>query len=182
MPERPTLPTDRLVLRPLIAADAPRVRDLAADDAIASMIPHLPHPYELDHAQTWIGGHAAAFDEGTTLELGIHAGEKDGLVGAVALHLEPSHERADLGYWIGTPFRGRGYAGEAAGAMLRYGFGTLGLHRIHAHHLTRNPASGRVLRGIGMTPEGVFREHILHRGRYEDVAFYAILRSESPTA
>ena len=145
-----TLATDRLVLRPLLAADAPRVRDLAGADAIASTIPHLPHPYELHHAETWIEGHAAAFDEGTTLELGIHAREEDGLVGAVALHLAPPHERADLGYWIGTPFWGRGYAREAAGAMLRHGFDTLGLHRVHAHHLTRNRASGRVLRRIGI--------------------------------
>ena len=59
--------------------------------------------------------------------------------------------RAELGYWIGVPWWNRGYATEAGRALLDFGFGTLGLHRIMAHHMMRNPASGRVMQKLGMT-------------------------------
>jgi RimJ/RimL family protein N-acetyltransferase len=100
------------------------------------------------------------------------------LVGAISLRLELGHERAELGYWIGVPYWGRGYATEAAGAMVGYGFDELGLNRIHAHHLARNPASGRVLEKTGFTHEGLHRAHILKNGRFEDIHSFAVLRSD----
>jgi RimJ/RimL family protein N-acetyltransferase len=92
--------------------------------------------------------------------------------------LECEHDRAELGYWIGKPFWGRGYATEAARALVQYGFDTLGLHRIYARHLTRNPASGRVLHKIGMTHEGYRRKHEKKWGIYEDDKLYGILRDD----
>ena len=64
--------------------------------------------------------------------------------------------------------------------MLRYGFEVLGLHRIHADCLGRNPASARVLRKLGMTSEGRLRQHARKRGLYEDLDLYGILRDEFP--
>ena len=100
------------------------------------------------------------------------------LVGAISLRLELGHERAELGYWIGVPYWGRGYATEAAGAMVGYGFNELGLNRIHARHLARNPASGRVLEKAGLTHEGFHRAHILKNGRFEDIHSFAVLRAD----
>jgi RimJ/RimL family protein N-acetyltransferase len=59
-----------------------------------------------------------------------------------------------------------------------YGFETLALHRIHAYHMTRNPASGRVMQKIGMRYEGCLRQHICKWGVFEDAAVYGILKSE----
>ena len=59
-----------------------------------------------------------------------------------------------------------------------HAFESLGLNRIHAHHMTRNPASGRVLQKIGMRREGLLRERIYKWDRFEDVAVYALLRSD----
>ncbi len=56
----------------------------------------------------------------------------------------------------------------------------LALNRVHAHHMLRNPASGAVLRKIGMRSEGVLRQRIKKNGAFEDVAIYAVLRSEFP--
>ncbi|MDH4351518.1 MAG: GNAT family N-acetyltransferase, partial [Gemmatimonadota bacterium] len=100
------------------------------------------------------------------------------LVGAIGLILRPEHSRAELGYWIGRPFWGRGYATEAAGAMLRYGFETLGLRRLYACHFARNPASGRVLEKVGMRQEGIARAHAQRWNRFEDLVQYGILREE----
>lgn len=62
--------------------------------------------------------------------------------------LEPN--TAELGYWIGVPFWGNGYATEAAQAVLDYAFRNIGLERVIAKFLRRNPASGRVLQKLGM--------------------------------
>jgi RimJ/RimL family protein N-acetyltransferase len=59
-----------------------------------------------------------------------------------------------------------------------YGFESHDLHRIYATHLTRNPASGRVMQKIGMTYEGRRREHVQKWGVFEDLEMYAILRQE----
>ena len=85
---------------------------------------------------------------------------------------------ASLGYWIGAPFRGRGYATEAARAMLAVGFDMLDLQRIDAHYLAGNDASGRVMENIGMKREGVLRQHIVKWDVPHDVILYGILASE----
>ena len=100
------------------------------------------------------------------------------LVGAVGLELQRDHDRAELGYWIGVPHRNRGYATEAARAVLGYAFETLGLHRVFAFHYSKNAASGRVLQKIGMTHEGRRRAHPLKWGEYLDNEVYGILRDE----
>jgi RimJ/RimL family protein N-acetyltransferase len=71
-----------------------------------------------------------------------------------------------------------GYATEAARAVVRYGFDELGLHKIHAHYLTRNPASGKVLERVGMRQEGLLREEVRKWGRFEDVIVCGILRTD----
>jgi [ribosomal protein S5]-alanine N-acetyltransferase len=77
-----------------------------------------------------------------------------------------------VGWW------GQGYATEAAKALLRHGFEALGLNRIYAHHMTKNPASGRVLEKIGMKREGLLRQAILKSDNFEDVVLYAMLRQD----
>jgi len=108
----------------------------------------------------------------------IERKEDGALVGAVGLRLEREHDRAELGYWIGVPYWGNGYATEAGKAVLRHGFEVEGLNRIYAFHFTNNPASGRVLQNIGMTFEGKRRAHTLKWGEYLDNEGYGILRSE----
>ena len=83
-----------------------------------------------------------------------------------------------MGYWVGVPFWGQGICTEAARALLGFGFGDLNLNKIHAHHFTRNPASGRVLQKLGMKYEGQLRQHVLKSDRFEDLFSYGILRSE----
>jgi RimJ/RimL family protein N-acetyltransferase len=83
-----------------------------------------------------------------------------------------------MGYWIGKPFWNNGYCTEAARAVVEYGFGPLGLERIYANYLARNPASGRVLHKLGMTEEGHLRRHRRKFGRYEDLIVCGLLKSE----
>ena len=71
-----------------------------------------------------------------------------------------------------------GYCTEAARAIIRYGFKQLKLNKIKSSHFARNPASGKVMRNIGMKKEGFRREHVIKWNKYEDLVQYAILRKE----
>ena len=101
------------------------------------------------------------------------------LVGSVGLRdIDREHSQAEMGFWIAVDCWGRGYATEGAQALLRFGFEALKLNRIYAHHMLRNPASGRVLEKIGMRQEGVLRQRVRKWGVFEDVAVLAILKQE----
>lgn len=175
--ERPTLRTERLVLRPFEAADAAAVRRLAGAREVAENTLTIPHPYPEGEAEAWIAGHPAAFRDGDLVIFAITT-PGEGLVGAVGLMLERETGIAELGYWIGVPYWGQGYATEAARAVVRYGFETLALERISARAFCRNAASSRVLRKIGMTHEGTQRKGLPKYGELLDTELYAILRED----
>jgi [ribosomal protein S5]-alanine N-acetyltransferase len=178
MKQQPTLQTNRLILRPFELTDAKEVQGLAGDRSIADTTLEIPHPYEDGMAEQWISTHQAKFEACEMVHFAIILRETDGLIGAIGLTVVPRFERAEAGYWIGKPYWGKGYCTEAAGAVLEYGFTTLNLNRIHAHHFKRNPASGRVLEKLGMQREGFARQHVKKWDIFEDIELYGILKSE----
>lgn len=175
---QPTLTGARLVLRPFTLRDAPAVRALAGAREVASTTLTIPHPYGDGVAEAWIETHAPAYAAGTLASFAIVEIASQRLVGAVGLPIKAAHERAEMGYWIGVPFWNRGYATEAAAMALRFGFEHLRLNRVHAQHFVRNPASGRVMRKVGMTYEGRLRRHVRRWGVFEDLEQYGILADE----
>lgn len=170
------LDTERLLLRPFELDDAPDVCRLAGDREIAANTLTVPHPYEEYMAVEWIGSRSARVEEEKGVVFAIVEGSA--LVGAMGLDLEIEHARAELGYWIGRPSWGQGFATEAARAVIRYGFEKLSLNRIQAHHLVRNPASGRVLEKCGMRREGVARQYLRKWDEFEDIVMYSVLASD----
>ena len=154
---QPTLTTQRLILRPFAPEDAPVVQRLAGDRAVADTTERIPHPYENGMAETWIATHPQQFRDLKECTFAIVLKDGQQVIGAVGLTLTMAHARGELGYWIGREFWNHGYCTEAARAVVEYGFSVLGLHRIHARHLTRNPASGRVMEKLGMQYEGRLR-------------------------
>jgi [ribosomal protein S5]-alanine N-acetyltransferase len=175
---RPSLQTARLHLRPFHPADAPDVQELANDPDIADTTLRIPHPYADGLALQWIWTQRACFLSGESVTFAVTLADGGTLIGSIGLELERRWDRAELGYWIGKPFWNCGYCTEAARAVVRYGFTALPLHRIHATHFRRNPASGRVLEKIGMRCEGMARGHVKKNGHYEDLVLYAILRQD----
>jgi RimJ/RimL family protein N-acetyltransferase len=154
------------------------VADLCSEREIAATTLLIPHPYKLADAKIWISGRGPAFAEGRSADFAIALREGGKLLGAVGLRLDTENKRAELGYWIGKPYWNRGYATEAARAAVAYGFRTLRLHRIHAHHMGGNPSSGEVLLKVGMRYEGHVRQHLLKWGRFEDLFLYGLLRTD----
>ncbi|PDW05128.1 GNAT family N-acetyltransferase [Candidatus Viridilinea mediisalina] len=174
----PTLDSVRLRLRAFNLSDGTAVERLAGDFAIADTTLTIPHPYPEGAAATWIATHSEWAQCGKRWEWAITERNTGELLGAIGLSQERQHQRGELGYWMGQPFWNQGYTSEAAAAVLRHAFTTLGFNRIFAHHFARNPASGRVMQKIGMRLEGCQRQHIRNRDRFEDLVHYAILREE----
>ena len=178
MDSLPVLETDRLQLRSFALTDATAVQELAGAVEIASMTANIPHPYLDGMAEEWIGGHAEAFARGELANQAITLRSTAELIGAIGLVISAQQHRAELGYWIGRPYWGRGYCTEAARAIVAFGFEQLDLHRIVATHFARNPASGRVMQKLGMAREGLLRQHLSKGTHYEDLVCYGLLRSE----
>ncbi len=174
----PTIPRKRLSLRPFTGGDVDDIQRLAGEAAIADTTMNIPHPYTVGMAREWISRHAPSFETGEGVTWAVTLKEDRRLVGAISLMGIKEDHQAELGYWIGKPYWNRGYCSEAGGAVLEYAFTELGLVRVHASHLSRNPASGRVMQKLGMTPEGVRKQHAAKGTRLEDLTLYGILKQD----
>ena len=179
MTEFPILKSERLILRQFTLADAADIQRFAGDRDVASTTSTIPHPYLDGMAEEWISKHQKEFEEGTQVTFAIANQQENNLIGAIGLSsIDREHEVAEIGYWIGKPFWNQGYCTEAGRTMLKFSFEVLGLNRIHARHFKRNPASGNVLKKMGMTLEGCFRQHYKKWGNFEDIVLYGILKHE----
>ena len=176
------LQTERLTLRLHALSDIPALMPLIGAREVAATTLRIPHPYTESDAQDFMAGMQEELLNGSGLRLGIVVRESDTLCGGVGLRTESDHRRAELGYWIDVPYWGKGYATEAARAIVKYGFETLGLHRIFASHFAHNLGSARVLRKIGMRHEGSQRGHILKWGEFVDIEMYGMVASDVENA
>jgi RimJ/RimL family protein N-acetyltransferase len=172
--DRPTFETLRLRLRPYAEADIEQLVPLIGAREVAAMTLRIPHPYTEEDARNFFA--SSACEDEVRLAITLRADGR--LIGGIGLRIERQHLHAELGYWIGVPYWGNGYATEAARAMIRYGFEELKLHRIFASHFKNNPASRRILEKIGMHHEGCQREHVRKWDRFVDSELYGLLRQE----
>ncbi len=174
----PTLTTNRLILRPFNIKDAARVKELAGEWAIAETTANIPHPYEEGIAEAWISTHEETFESEKGVTFAITRQSDSLLIGAISLDVNKIHHYAELGYWIGKPYWNQRYCTEASEEVIHYGFAKFKLNRIQARHMTKNPASARVMEKVGMHHEGIFRQSLNRFGTFEDCAIYSILLEE----
>lgn len=177
-----SLVTSRLLLRIFQPGDAPEVERLLNDKEIASNTRSIDFPYPLGGGIKWIENQTQLRSSGDAYCFAIcklDSTNEERLMGAIALTVNKTDHNAELGYWMGRDFWNRGYCTEACHAIVEFGFETLGLQKLTSHHLSRNPASGRVLDKIGMTREGLCRKHVRKWGVFEDVVLYGMLAGDS---
>ncbi len=178
MKTQPIIQTKRLRLRPFVMEDGPRVQELAGSADVSSTTQYIPFPYPDGFAESWIATLEPAFKEGIQIIWAIELLEPLSVIGSIGIDISKEHEHASLGYWVGKPYWNQGFATEAARGVVIFCFKVLGLHRVHANHLVRNPSSGKVMQKIGMRYEGTERESKKLRGVFESLANYAILKSD----
>ncbi len=173
---RPVLTTPRLVLSAMEPTDAAAVASLAGDKRVHDTTLLIPYPYELRHATEWIATHAAQWQRWRTDWTMNWAIRLDGsLIGAIGLVGAAHHKRAELGYWIGVPFWGHGYASEAALAVVAFARDVLNAKRLESGVFVGNEASRRVLLKCGMAEECVRRARYLKNGVHVDEHFLAVV-------
>lgn len=171
--------TPRLTLRPHRLDDA------------ASLLAYYSRPEVAVHLleEPWTPEYAAEQSQSLTRRTGLETAaralalviEHEGrVIGDVALWLtEEELPVAEIGWVLDPRQRARGFAAEAAGALLRAGFETYGLHRVAAQMDARNTASARLAERIGMTREAHLRQNWWSKGEWTDTVVYGALSTDA---
>jgi len=181
LPAFPCGDTPRLQLRALVAHEA---RELLA--VVTKSREHLGRymswPWEMldvEHARQFVRIGREAWLQARTVRMGVFERASGDLLGSVELDgIDLRRSQAELGYWIRSDRTRRGYAVEAARALLRYAFETLRLHKVRADVAVDNHASARVLDKLGFVREGTLREERLIGSLWVDHWRYGLLARE----
>ena len=164
------LTTDRLTLRPFRSDDRDDFRALAGHWDVARMTSDIPHPLTDADARRWL---APAPDEARFALL-----EDDLLIGGAGYFLR-SADTAEVGFWLGRAYWGRGLATEAVKAVIGYGLMHGDNAAFTSSHFTDNPASGRVLAKLGFEPTGTCRITCVARGEEVAAVCYVLRRAQA---
>lgn len=173
------LETARLQLRPLALADAPEIQTAAGRREISDTMISVPHPYPDGEAERYVARKKRDLAEGSSITFVIGLKAEEAFSGIIELRaIDKEHSLGELSFWLRNEAWGKGYMSEAVQVMVRYGFEEIGLNRLYAFHMLRNPATGRVLEKNGFRQEGILRQRVRKWGQFEDVAIMAILRED----
>lgn len=172
--------TDRLILRPLTPADTDPLLAYRGRPDVCRYVPFEPMDQETitDRlAGAW--ARTTLTGEGQSLTLGAELTATGELVGDVVLFWHSKeHRGGEIGYVFNPEFASRGYATEAARALLRFGFENVGLHRIVARLDERNGASAAVARRLGMRQEARLVHNEIFKGEWSTELQFAMLAEE----
>jgi RimJ/RimL family protein N-acetyltransferase len=152
-PARPSrgatvIKTERLVLRVPRPRDVEPIAALVHNRRIAENTARIPHPYGIDDAAQFVA--TVNRRRGEACFVVLFEGVPIGCCG-----VEPRDDGAELGYWLGVPYWGRGFATEAARAVIDHAFGELRHETLQSGARVTNPASRRVLEKCGFQWTGV---------------------------
>jgi len=169
----PALATPRLLLRALRADDLDDLHAYSSDPEIDRFTP-WEHSRSLGASRADLEGYLATYARGEMGVWGIKERESGRLIGICNFtYWHRNNRRAEIGYTVARRCWGRGYATEAAAALVEFGVEQMGLARVEAVCLPENIASMRVLEKIGMHYEGLLRNYQVWRGVPRDLAMYA---------
>jgi len=165
-------------LRKLKKSDASSIYQNAKDFEIARYTT-LPYPYRLKNAEDFIKMTHQKMRKKKSFELGIEFKENKEIIGMIGLmNIDYDNKNAEIGYWLGKKYWGRGIMKKAIKLILNFGFKKLKLVRIYAKVMHPNIASAKLIEKSGFKYEGRMRKAILKRGKWMDYLIYSILSSE----
>lgn len=168
--------TKRLIIRDFVRDDWESVHQYASDEQVTEYMEWGPNA-EKDTKQ---------FIEHTLLmqqqnprkdyEFAVVLRDTSELIGGCGIHIDQSN--GEIGYCFNPDYMGKGYATEAARALLKFGFNDIGLHRIFAKCRPQNVRSANLMKRLGMKQEGHLREHLSYKGKFHDSLLFSILADE----
>ena len=177
----PKLETERLILRPLKMSDARDMYAYAKDTEVSRHVLWDAHRNIWDSRQ-FLRAAIRQYRWGKPGSFAITLRESGRMIGTIGfMWVNYEYKSAEVGYSLSREYWNRGIMTEALRQVVEFGFQELRLNRIEAQHDVDNPASGRVMAHVGMQYEGTLRQRIKNKGRFVDVALYAILRGDPRT-
>ncbi len=173
------LETARLILRRYTVGDAPAMyRNWCSDPEVTRFLTWPVHG-SADVTRGLLEAWVKEYDRPDYYNWVLELKDTGEIVGSCSVvRIDESIDELELGYCMGRAWWGRGYMPEAAGAIVDYLFDEVGANRIAADHDVENPKSGRVMRKIGMSFEGVRRQGFRNNRGICDVACYSIIASD----
>ncbi len=171
----PVLKTERLTLRKCGEGDIPEFYRLASNPNVTTWINWEAHK-SVEETAEFVKKLMEGYESGKCMTWAICDKNTDKFMGLISFtHIREKHLSAEAGYWVGEEYWNKGYTTEAMKRVIEFSFDTLGLHRITAGHFVDNLPSGRVLVKSGMKLEGVAHGEACLRGKFHDIAHYAIV-------
>lgn len=174
----PILESSNLELRKLEYKDLDEQILNISNKNISDQIFNIPFPFTKEDALKRLEFINIGFEQGERFMFAIFRKEDGQLLGEMGLHITKAHNHAQLGYYIGEKYWGKGYASEALNKVISFGFEILKLNKIFATHYENNLASGRVMQKNKMTKEGFLLEHYRVGNEYRSVFQYQITLKE----
>lgn len=169
--------TERLRVRHLVADDLAAMHAIESRPEVVRWLYWEPRT-EAEVRQALDNRIARARERPETgVTFGVEVLGTDVLVGHISLTVEP-HRQGEIGFIFHPDHQGRGYATEAAAAVLAIAFEAYGLHRVFGRLEARNVASARVLEKLGMRREAHLRENEWIKGEWQSELVYAVLARE----
>lgn len=174
----PPIETQRLIVRTVKESDLPDLLVVNGDDDVTRYLPYASWTCRAD-AQTWLQRMLAAQASGNALQWVVVDKVSHHVIGTCLLfQYDGPSARAELGYVLGRAHWGQGLMREALTGVLDCAFYILALRRIEAEVDPRNLASGKLLKSLGFTPEGILRARWVTKGEARDVESFGLLRHE----
>jgi len=173
----PVLETQRLILRQVVAADAPTILKGYSDVLVNQYMSVSYH--SLDEVEVQLKWYDTLYNEKTGIWWGICEKETNVMIGNGGFHLwNKKHQSAELGYWVLPDFQRKGYAKEAIQMMIKHGFKKMDLHRIEAIVETENKRSSKLLHASGFQLDGIRRECEFINSTYISLEIWSLLSTD----
>lgn len=174
---------DQISLTGFLPEDGAELVNYLNDPLVYANTLRIPHPYTDKDAAEWLE-FTGKLDQDAGFRVNwvirhMNSGRMIGSIGRLLNYGKDAH-LDEIGYWLGSPFRGQGLMTQAVVAFSDYLFDELKLERLTANVFSHNPASVRVLEKAGFLREGYMRHHYLKDGKFLDGILMAKLRGDRP--
>lgn len=174
MPGPTFIEGDLTTLRTIEEADLPWMQSVVNDERVWG-VGTYPYPSNLESLEEWFEEDLSDYEDGVNLLVAVD----DDPIGMVNMFDHDAEAgTAELGYWLDPDHWGEGYATNAAGRLVEYGFTQRALRKWEAKVVAGNDASMRVLEKLGFQSEGVRRENWFMDGEYRDTHWFGLFRDE----
>ena len=176
-----TIETARLTMRPIGNDDAERIWPYVSNPEISRYMSWNAHA-SIEETRRFIADVRVRMDAGSTVAWVLAERDSKNVCGLISLiaivrtHRALRYDKAELAYWVGPPFQGRGYATEACRAAIAHAFEALDLNKVTVAHAAENEASRALIERLGFRKIGTEYRHFCKDGRWIDHVIYELLR------